>query len=167
MRKILEESGMRIPYQDEACYLIEKSPVVAKLTGVKIVEFVQANGTAKVVMLEAKTSAPQPANKEDYDRYIKEICEKFQNSMSLLNAAKMKRHPKLYDELPQPLKNVNYKETNYWLYFVIKNSKDDWIINLSEDLRRQLHPFLKCWNVPDGNFIVVNESMAQSIGIVE
>lgn len=167
MRKILEESGMRIPYQDDACYMIEKSPVVAKLSGVKIVEFIQSNRTAEVVMLEAKTSAPKPTNKEDYDEYIKDICEKFQNSMLLLNAAKMKRHPKLFDELPQPLKDVNYKDANYLLYFVIKNSKDDWIRNLSDDLRRQLHPFLKCWNVPDGNFIVVNEGMAQHIGIVE
>lgn len=167
MRQILEESGMHIPYQDNACYMIEKSPVVAKLNGVKIVEFVQANGMSKVVMLEAKTSAPQPTNKQDYDEYVREIREKFQNSMSLLNAAKLKRYPKLFDELPQPLKDVNYKEANYWLYFVIKNSKDDWIRNLSDDLHRQLHPFLKTWKVPDSNFIVVNEGMAQRIGIVE
>ena len=167
MKCILEESGMRIPYHDDACYRIEQSPNVAKLKGVKIVEFVQANSAVKVIMLEAKTSSPQPKNMVDYDEYLKEIREKFQNSISLLNAAILKRHPKIYDELPKPLKDVNYKDANYLLYFVIKESKDDWIINLSADLHRQLHPFLKSWNIPDCNFIVVNERMASDIGIVE
>lgn len=58
MKQILEESGMRIPYQDDACYMIEKSALVAKLQGVKIVEFVQANGKKRITMLEAKTKAP-------------------------------------------------------------------------------------------------------------
>lgn len=167
MKRILVESSLHIPYQDEACYMIEKSPIVARLQGVKIVEFVQAKGTNKIVMLEAKTSAPQPTNKGDYDEYIKEIREKFQNSISLLNAAKMNRYPKLFEELPQPLKDINYDTTLYLLYFVIKESKDDWVRNLSEDLHRQLHPFLKSWNIPDLNFVVVNEAMALDLGIVE
>lgn len=167
MRQVLVESGMRIPYQDDACYMIEKSALVARLQGVKIVEFVQANDKTKVVMLEAKTSAPQPTNKSDYDEYLKEIREKFQNSILILNAARLKRREDIFDELPQPLKNVDYKKANYWLYFVIKDSKDDWIINLSGDLHRQLHPFLKSWNIPDANFIVANESLAKELRIIE
>ena len=167
MRQILQESGMRIPYEDEACYMIEKSPRVTKLQGVKIVEFVQANGRKKVFMVEAKTSAPQPANKGDYDEYIREIREKFQNSISILNAARLKIREEVFNELPQPLKDVDYKRANYWLYFVIKNSKEDWIMNLSNDLRQQMHPFLKSWNIPDANFVVVNEDMARTLGVVE
>lgn len=167
MKRVLEESGMQIPYQDEACYMIENSAAVARLQGVKIVEFVQAKGKAKVVMVEAKTSAPQPANKDDYDEYIKVIREKFQNSISLLNAARLKRQVVIYEELPQPLKEVDYKNTNYLLYFIIKESKDDWIMNLSNDLHQQLHPFLKCWNIPDNNFVVANEGMAKKLGVVE
>lgn len=167
MRQILEESGMRIPYQDDACYMIEKSALVARLQGVKIVEFVQANGKGKLVMVEAKTSAPQPENKGDYDEYLKEIREKFQNSISILNAARLKRREEIFNELPQALKDVDYKKAHYWLYFVIKESKDDWVVNLSEDLHRQLHPFLKSWNIPDANFVVANEGMARSLGVVE
>lgn len=167
MIKILEESGMRIPYEEDACYMIEKSPVVTKLQGVKIVEFVEAHGNRKIVLLEAKTTAPCQDKHGDYSVYMTEIREKFQNSISLLNAAKLKRRPKIYDELPQPLKEVDYKDAHYLLYLVIKQSKDDWIVNLNSDLRRQLHPFLKCWNIPDRNFKVVNEGMARSIGLVE
>ncbi len=167
MRQVLVESGMKIPYQDDACYMIEKSALVARLQGVKIVEFVQANGRAKVVMVEAKTSAPHPTNKGDYDVYLKEIREKFQNSISLLNAARLKRHEEIFAELPQPLKDVDFKKATYRLYFVIKESKDDWIISLSDDLRRQLHPFLKSWNIPDVNFVVANEGMAKKLGVVE
>ena len=167
MIQVLEESGMRIPYQEDACYMIEKSALVARLQGVKIVEFVQAHGKLKVVMVEAKTTAPQPASKVDYDEYLKEIREKFQNSISILNAARLKRREDIFDELPQPLKDVDYKKASYWLYFVIKESKDDWIINLSNDLHRQLHPFLKSWNIPDANLVVANEGMARRLGVVE
>ena len=147
MRKILEESGMRIPYEEDACYMIEKSPLVAKLQGVKIVEFVQAHGVRKLVLLEAKTTAPCQDKHDDYNDYITEIREKFQNSISLLNAAKLKRRPKIHEELPQQLKDIDYKGAHYWLYLIIKQSKEDWIVNLNSDLRRQLHPFLKCWNI--------------------
>lgn len=167
MRKILEESGMRIPYEEGACYMIEKSPLVAKLQGVKIVELVQSHGVRKIALLEAKTTAPCQDKCDDYNAYMNEIREKFQNSISLLNAAKLKRRPKIYEELPQPLKDVDYKDAHYWLYLIIKLSKEDWIVNLNSDLHRQLHPFLKCWNIPDANFVVVNEGMARSIGLVE
>lgn len=167
MRRVLEESGMRIPYQDNACYMIEKSANVGLLRGVKIVEFVQANGKKAIMMLEAKTSAPRPESYGDYENYLRDIREKFQNSISLLNAARLKRHEKIYAELPQPLKNVDYKRADYKLYFIIKNCKDDWVVNLSNDLHKQLHPFLKSWNIPDINFIVANESMAKELSIVE
>ena len=167
MRKILEESGMRIPYEEESSYLIEKSPLVTKLQGVKIVEFLQAQGTRKIVMLEAKTTAPCQDKHDDYSIYMTDIREKFQNSITLLNAAKLKRRANIYEELPQALKDVNYKDARYCLYLIIKQSKEDWIVNLSSDLRRQLHPFLKCWNIPDANFVVVNEGTARSMGLVE
>ena len=84
-----------------------------------------------------------------------------------MNAARLKRREDIFDELPQPLKDVDYKKASYWLYFVIKESKDDWIINLSNDLHRQLHPFLKSWNIPDANLVVANEGMARRLGVVE
>jgi hypothetical protein len=166
-QKILNESGMRIPYHPELCYMIEKSAIVGKLQGVKIVEFVEANETDQIIMLEAKTTSPQPGNKNDYDEYLSSVREKFQNSVSLLNAAKLKRLPTIYNELPQALKDVDYKDAVYKLYFVIKQSKSDWITNLSADLYRQLRPFLTCWNIPKNNFIVVNEEMARNLRIVE
>ncbi|MBR5168364.1 MAG: hypothetical protein IKW86_09935 [Salinivirgaceae bacterium] len=167
MKQILEESGMRIPYHPELCYMIEKSAVVGRLKGVKIVEFVEANGIDQIIMLEAKTSAPQPGNKNDYVEYLSSVREKFQNSISLLNAAKLKRLPKIYDELPQALKDIDYKNAEYKLYFIIKQSKSEWIIPLSDDLYLQLRPFLKCWNIPKNNFIVVNEEMARTCRIIE
>lgn len=167
MKKILEESGMRIPYEEESSYFIEKSPLVTKLQGVKIVEFIQAQGTRKVVLLEAKTTAPCQDKHEDYNEYLTEIRQKFQNSISLLNAAKLKRRANIYEELPQALKDIDYTGTHYWLFLVVKHSKEDWIVNLNSDLHRQLHPFLKCWNIPDANFVVVNEGMARSKGLVE
>ena len=166
MRQILNESGMQIPYETAACYMIEKSTLVAKLQGVKIVEFVQAEGKKRVKLLEAKTSAPSQHNTVNYNDYLREIREKFQNSILILNAAKMKRRENIYYELPQSLKDLDYKSANYWLYLVIKNSKDDWIVNLSDDLHIQLHPFLKCWNIPDSNFLVLNEVTAKKIGVV-
>jgi len=167
MRQILMESDMHIPYEDEACYMIEKSPSVAKLQGVKIVEFVQANGKKHIKMVEAKTTAPCQGNTKDYGSYLRDIREKFQNSISLLNAAKMKRREEIYEELPQPLKDVDYKKAVYQLILVIKHSQLDWLASLTADLRRELHPFLKCWNIPDANFFVLNEELARELKFVE
>lgn len=167
MKQILNESNMQIPYWDDKCYMIEKSPSVARLNGVKIVEFIQICKKDAIMFLEAKKSAPHPNNKDNYNDYIQDIREKFQNSISLLNAAKMKRREDIFLELPQSLKDLDYKAMHYWLYLVIKDAKDDWIPNLSNDLRKQLHPFLKSWNIPDDKFIVANEGMAKVIGIVE
>ena len=95
MKGVLEESGMRIIYDDEQCYIIEKSPLVNKLQGVKIVEFVQAQSKKKIRMLEAKTTAPNTTNSNNYECYLREIREKFQNSISLLNVAKLQRREAL------------------------------------------------------------------------
>lgn len=167
MRQILEESGMRILYQDDACYRIEKSALVAKLQGVKIVEFVQADNKKCITVLEAKTTAPCQDNKEDYDNYVREICEKFQNSILLINAAKMGRRAKIFMELPQPLQKMDYKSATYRLIFIIKNSLPDWVSNLRDDLRCRLRPFLKCWNISTDQFIVLNEQLAREMGVVE
>ncbi len=118
-------------------------------------------------MLEAKTSAPHPENIEDFDKYIREIQEKFQNSISLINAAWLKRRKDIHHEMPQPLQDVDFKSNSYFLYLVLKESKDDWIVNLTLVFRQQLHPFLKCWNIPDENFFVLSEKMAREKNIVE
>ena len=167
MRRILEESDMRIYYEDEQCYAIEKSSLVAKLRGVKIVEFVQVQSNKKIRLLEAKTTAPNPTNDCDYNNYLKEIREKFQNSISLLNAAKLHRRPTLFQEFPETLKNVDFRNASYFLFLVIKKQRLDWLPPLTDDLRRQLHPFLKCWNIPDDNFVVLNEELARDFNIVE
>jgi len=166
MKKVLKESQMQILYEEKSCYMIEKSPIIACLNGVKIVEFVQSEGKKRIKMVEAKASAPIPTNADDYNEYISEICEKFQNSISVINAARLKRRENIFNELPGPLQSVDYKMTLYWLYLIIKKSKEDWVVNLSADLRRQLHPFLKCWNIPDANFEVLTEDMARKKGLV-
>lgn len=165
MRKVFMTSDMRIPYEEESCYLIEDSSRVAKLKGVKIVEFVQVVGSA-VRMLEAKSTAPRPLQNEDYYKYLKGIQEKFQNCISLLNAAKLNRRPDIFDEFPTSLKDLDYGSARYCLYLVIKNSKEDWVVNLNDDFRKLLHPFLKCWNIRDQDFQVLTEKMAQAKGLV-
>lgn len=167
MRKILEESGMRIFYEDEQCYIIEKSPLVAKLQGVKIVEFVQAQGKKKIRLLEAKTTAPSTTNACDYDDYLRDIREKFQNSISLLNVARLKRRAALFQEFPETLQNVDFQNASYFLFLIIKKQRLDWLPPLSDDLKRQLHPFLKCWDIPDDHLVVLNEELARDFNIVE
>ena len=167
MKQILEESDMHIPYEEDACYRIEQSPLVAKLKGVKIVEFVQVTGKRRISLLEAKTTAPRRDNPGDYDKYKRDICEKFQNSILLINAAKIGRREDIFSELPQKLQVADYKSASYHLILVIKNSRIEWLPDLTADLRSQVHPFLKCWNIPTTNFIVLNEQLAKERGIVE
>lgn len=167
MKQILEESGMRFTYDDENCYRIEKSSEVTSLQGVKIVELVEIAGKDKLRMLEAKSSAPNPENKDDFAVYEKDVCEKFQNSISLLNAAKLRRRPEIFRELPERLKTADYGSLHYRMYLVVRKSKEDWIVTLAETFREKLRPFLKCWNIPVDQFLVLNGEVAREKGLLE
>lgn len=167
MTQLLRESGMKIIYEETSAFFIEKSKIVNRLQGVKIVEFVEADGKDHIKMIEAKTSSPQQTNAKHYSSYIREIIQKFQNSILLINAAKLGRRKSLFEEFPQPLKEIDYAKAHYRLFLIIKKCKDEWLPPLADDLRIHLHPFLKCWGIADEDFKVINEDFAKTLKLIK
>ena len=163
------ESGMTFVLDVNSSYRIEKSKNVEKLNNVRIVEFVRLS-KGSVEFVEAKTSAPNPNNPENRDNiqmFITEIREKFQNSISLLNAAVIKRRKEIFDELPVSMQKYNWAKADYKLYLVIKNHEEKWLDQLSPLIKKEVKPFLKCWNIPDINFKIINEELAKELNVVK
>lgn len=163
------ESGMTFVLDVSSSYRIEKSEKVAKLNNVKIVEFIKLS-KGFVEFVEAKTSAPNPDNPESRDNvqmFMTEIREKFQNSISLLNAAVIKRRKEIFDELPVSMQKYNWTKANYKLYLIIKNHKLEWLTPLSDLIKKEVKPFLNCWNIPDVYFKIINEDWAKELNIIK
>lgn len=132
----IEESGMVFTLDMNSAYLIEKSEKVSKLSNVKIVEFVQLSKKC-IELVEAKTSAPNPENGENIQKFMADIREKFQNSISLLNAAAIKRRKEIFDELPELMQKYNWAKAEYQLYLIIKNHKIEWLPPMSELIKKR------------------------------
>lgn len=165
----IEESGMVFTLDMNSAYLIEKSEKVSKLSNVKIVEFVQLSKKC-IELVEAKTSAPNPDNPENgknIQKFMADIREKFQNSISLLNAAAIKRRKEIFDELPELMQKYNWAKAEYQLFLIIKNHKREWLPPMSELIKKEIKPFLTCWNIHEDRFKIINEEWAKELDIIK
>lgn len=165
----IEESGMIFPVEEDNTFLIEKSDWINKIKGfdkVEFVEFKQQYNSLRFV--EAKTTNPKSSNKDHFDRYIHEIQNKFQNSVSILFSSLSKRKglDVVFNELPTGIQSVNYKNVECGLWLVVKDSKPEWLIPVLASLKKELKPMLKCWNIPDSNVKVVNEAVARTMKLI-
>ncbi len=170
----IEESGMVFPVEEDNTFIIEKCNGVLK-RNLKSVEYVEKRKWKNKVtlrFLEAKSTTPNATDKdkkEDYDKFISEIRDKFQNSISLMfsSLSKRKGMDDVYNELPTGLISLNIRSIDECgLYLVVKKSKTEWLIPVMESLKKELKPIMKCWNIPDSNLKVINEEVARDKNII-
>jgi len=171
MIKHIVESGMTFQVEEDNTFLIEKSKAVLKRTGVKSVEFVELRKWGKgesLRFVEAKMSNPNSSNKERLDEYIHDIREKFQNSISIMFSTLSKRDgmDDVFGDLPQNIQSAKYKKIDCGLWLVVKNGYPDSLDKVSNILKSELKPILKCWNIKDSNIKVVNEDDARNQGLI-
>ena len=155
--------------EDDKCFRIEKSPSIVKLNNVKTSEFISITAKDEITIIEAKTSIPNaqnPASQEKLNEFVKEIREKFQNSISIINAAIIGRLSKTYKELPMRFMDIEYNTVEYVLFLVVKQAREEWLPFMSDLLLKELRPFLTCWNIPTKRFKVINESMAKDNNLI-
>ena len=154
-----EESGMTFSFEEDKMYRIEKSGLLADVQ-LKATECV-VSMSDKLVFIEAKTSAPRPQSKEDFDVYIQDITDKFADSVKFLNAV-MLRHQE--EKLPKQIADKNLKEVKYSFVLIIKKHELSWLPPVSDALKSGMRNVLKLWNVPDVSLKVMNERMAMDAG---
>jgi hypothetical protein len=100
----IEESGLLFrEFDDSDVFEIEKSVLYRALHegGVKTVEFWLIYDENKLLLVEAKSSSPNPENSEGFELYIAETAEKFVHSISLFASAFMKVLPDAGQEMPE------------------------------------------------------------------
>ena len=167
--KRITESNMTFVVDGDATFEIEKADCIKRMQVVKIVEFVSLTGGYMVSMVEAKTSAPNPEGFEptNFPVYIKDIIEKFQNSIALMNVAAIKRRKDIYDILPITMQSFQWAKAQYKLYLVIKNHRKEWLSPVSDALKKEMKPLLKCWGIPDSNLKVINEDIARERELID
>lgn len=161
------ESGMTFVVPQDELFHIE--PYVQENIGVKTVEFVWFHqNTMKFIeamFVEAKSSAPRPQSSEDLNKYIKDISEKWLNSIHI-TASKA-----LGDIADNPLKIQNWKGVDINLCLVLGNGfKMEWLPPLQNAFSAdsQLKKWQKVWNPSNPAWIkILNEETARKIGILQ
>lgn len=164
------------PFPVGHCYYIEKSQTLKEINkhvrkgeGIRIAEFLllkNQNNRTIVSIIEAKTSSPQPKSGNNYDGYINEIKEKLANSLALFISFYLQCHPTGNLELPEHFKHLEIAGLHFEMILVVKNSKEDWLIPIHDDLKKALKPTLNLWNLSPTAVKVFNEELARAQQLV-
>jgi hypothetical protein len=164
------ESGMTFgPFLEEHCFYIEKSNAYNKLqSGVKMAEFFLIQPDKNMLLVvEAKSSSPNPTNKESehqFRDFIIEIAEKLSNALTFGLALSLERHADHKDEISRSFKDVAYDSVEIVLLLVINGYKKEWLVPLNEALQKKLKSTCKIWPL---KVVAINEKIAQKYNLIQ
>lgn len=166
----IRESGMKFgPFSDEHCFSIEKSIIYNKIqSGLQIAEFILVQPDKnKLLVVEAKSSSPNPVNRESqikFDDYITEISEKLLNAFTLGLALCLDRHGNNKDEVSNCFKEIAHDSVKVILLLVINGHKEEWLIPITSALQKKLKNISKIWPL---EIIAINEKIAQRYHLIQ
>ena len=160
----IEESGMKFgPFSKDEIFHIEKSGLYQTVSdGVKIAEFALLRNEEKIVVVEARSSSPQPGSEVKFDSYIDEIYTKFINSFYLIAAIILKRHDFQPDEMPALLAKMKIKATEFRFVLVINGHQDEWLLPINDSLKAKFIPLQKTWKCCPDFVAVINDEIARA-----
>lgn len=160
----VEESGMVFDFSQDDIFQIEKCPTVAALgDGVKIIEMIVKQHET-LIFIEAKQSSPQPGNQEPFDEFIKQIYEKFRNSLILFAGLALNREFKEKSLLPAHFTPVAIATLPMRFYLIIRGHKDEWLPPLDEALQLSLGAVKKCFGI--ASVKVINDLTARQYRLI-
>ena len=169
----ITESGMTFgPFPVDHLFYVEKSEIYQKLQdGVKIAEFallrMDSGQPRSLWIVEAKSSAPQPATIPNFDEFLREICEKLMNTHTLTLALCLGRHAKFSGELPLPFKELDLASADFKFVLVIGDPfLADWLPPLQDALLQKLRPTWRTWDFKPPAVVVLNRQLAQHHGLI-
>jgi len=128
-------------------FYVEKSQLLSRLgEGVKSVEFMTLMPGRKLYFIEAKSSAPNPDNKDDFRRYCEEILEKVQHSVDLFASRELEVNKDVEKEIPDCF-NERFIEYRMFFLLIIKKHKEEWCSDVLDGLQRKLIALRKIWKI--------------------
>jgi hypothetical protein len=95
------------------------------------------------------------------DVYVKEICNKFVNALTLFIAIHIKRHSKGDSELSEDFKQIDLSRVRFVFVLVIKDCEKEWLMPIQEALNKILRPTISTWNLLPPSILVLNEDLAR------
>lgn len=160
------ESNMKFSLQDDRSFMIEKSEIMRDYSSIKVCEVFSLIDD-KLVLIEAKSSSPQPGNKDEFDKYIAEIGQKFIDTLLMYNAIILKRHAREYsNELPRYILEQDISRIRYAMCLIVHGNETEWMPPIQDALRNYLRHVLNAWNIPDRNVYALNHDDAQAKGLI-
>lgn len=154
------ESFMKFSFHDDDLFRIEEDELITDTNGLKACECVVLI-SEKVAFIEAKASAPNPANGQDFLAFIEDIKQKFANSLQLFTEMKTKVHGEAaFLRLPINLQTETTTSDTYRIYLIVHGHCADWLIGLLDALKDAMREVVKQWNLRDSNIKVFNEEIA-------
>ncbi len=160
------------PYPQGHCFHIESCRLYGRIAhGVKMAEMIvlpcAAADPPRLWIIEAKSSTPRPEIQPGFDDFIREICDKLTNALTLLIAACLGRHENGRDGLPETFKTTDLARADFRLVLVINGHQDDWCVPLQDALSKALHATLKTWALKRTSVAVINDSAARQYGLID
>ena len=148
MREYIESQMDFSPiFENSYSIYIEKSQIFAKFgDGVKSVEFLTLLPGKKLYFIEAKSSAPNPDNGEDFKVYCEELLEKFQHSIDLFASKELGVHRDSESEFPDDFKE-GFHEYRLYFLLIINNHKQEWCSDVLDGLQRKFIALRKIWKL--------------------
>lgn len=160
------ESFMRFVFNDEDVFIIENDPLVTEAVGVKSCECIVLINE-KIALIEAKSSSPNPSNKEDFDVFIEDVKEKFASSLQLFSDIHKKQYgQEAFGRLPIRLRQIDITDNQYGIYLIIHGNEEFWMGGLQDALREALRDVIEKWNIDDINVKALNHTMAKELRLI-
>lgn len=152
----IQESGMTFgPFEENQVYQIEKSEAYTGLgEGVKVVEFIYRPGKDKIFFVEAKKSSPMPKNKNEFERFIGDIVQKFTHSFNLWLTLNLNRRK---DVISDDILDVSTERQIFRFVLVINGHEKAWLPPIKAAIERKMLVEIKIWGHV---IIVINEKQA-------
>ena len=154
--------------ESENLFHIEKSELYATLSNVKTVEFLLLRNRTpeEVWLVEAKSSAPNPKNKIDFDKYKNDIFDKITCSLAFYFSLHLGRFKTAPQCLPKKFQQLDIAAVNFKFIVIIRRQEKNWIKDLQDALLPMFTKIANSYNLKAPYLAVLNAEMAKQRDII-
>lgn len=170
MMKIIRESDIRFgEFDTDRLFEIEKACRNNKIgKGIKTVELIYLT-ERELIFLEAKSSCPNPANREEsaeknqkYEEFFSDVSEKYIDSINLFFASVLGRHDFSAQVGKELLERTEFKDVRFIFMLVVSGADESWLSGQRAELEARLFHWRKIWKA---DVVVLNDTLARKKGL--
>lgn len=168
MIQITESNMIFGDFEEDKVFQIEDSKLHKNVgNGIKVVEFILLSKENELSFIEAKSSSPRPTENNiiRFNEFISEISEKFIHSFNLYYSSILGRCTDYErEEINDRFKNLDNSKIKFKFILVIKGHKVEWLMPLSDALKKNLAYHNTIWN---SQVVVLNDEMAKDYRLIK